>query len=231
MVIVKRIVCLANSRKMSERCVAGKEWTADGRGSWIRPVGDRPTGELLPRERRYKDGSEPQILNIIDVPIKAAQPRTFHSENWLLEPRCRWSRVGHAKWADLNRLVDDPAVLWLNSSSTRAGLNDRVAASAAHCLSTSLYLLHPKSLTLRVFAPAEDLGRLRRKVQAEFVHRGTEYRFWVTDPIIERKYLANEDGEYNVPECFITVSLGEPHKGDCYKLVAAVITPDREDHD
>jgi len=228
MVIVKRIVCFANSRKMRERCVAGKEWIANARGPWIRPVGDRPTGELLPRERRYKDGSEPQLLDIIDVPLKGPQPRTFHSENWLLEPSSRWALAGHAKWTDLSRLVDDPPILWLNSSSTRSGQNDRVAASAAHCLSTSLYLLHLASLTLRVFAPAEDLGRLKRKVQGEFIHRGTEYRFWVTDPVIEGVYLAKADGDYNVGECCITVSLGEPHKGDCYKLVAAIITPSRE---
>ena len=228
MVIVKRIVCFANSRKMSERCVAGKEWTADSCGPWIRPVGNRPMGELLPHERKYKDGSEPQLLDVIDVPLKGPQPRTFHSENWLLEPNSRWSLAGRAKWSDLSRLVDDPPALWLNISSTRAGLNDRVATTAAHCLDTSLYLLHLASLKLRVFAPAEDLGQRKRKVQAEFAHRGTEYRFWVTDPIVERVYLAKADGDYDVGECFITVSLGEPHKGDCYKLVAAIMTPNRD---
>ena len=51
---VKRIVCLANSRKRGGRCVAGKELLADGRaGGWIRPVsaarkrGSVGTGTLL----------------------------------------------------------------------------------------------------------------------------------------------------------------------------------------
>lgn len=50
----------------------------------------------------------------------------------------------------------------------------------------------------------------------------------MTDPVVERKYLVKDDGEYEIGECFLTVSLGEPYKGDCYKLAAAVITPDRE---
>lgn len=228
MVTVKRIVCLANSRKLKQRCVAGKEWTTGSRGPWIRPVGDRPAGEVSASERQYKDGRDPQILDIIDVPLSAHQPKSFQSENWLLEPGERWSLVGHAKWTDLSQIADDPTVLWLNNSSTRAGLNDRVAESAASGLNTSLYLLHLGRLKLRIVVPGEDFGRLQRKVQADFVHHGTGYRLWVTDPVIETAYRAKADGDYDVGECFITVSLGEPHEGYCYKLVAAVITPDRE---
>jgi hypothetical protein len=64
-------------------------------------------------------------------------------------------------------------------------------------------------------------------VQGRFRHAGKEYRLWVTDPEYERTYLAKADGHYEIGECFLTVSLGEPHEGDCYKLVAAVIERDR----
>lgn len=50
----------------------------------------------------------------------------------------------------------------------------------------------------------------------------------MTDPLVERKYLAGSNGEYPIGECFVTVSLGESYEGYCYKLVAALITPDRE---
>ncbi|MFZ0761280.1 MAG: hypothetical protein WAM69_15135 [Candidatus Sulfotelmatobacter sp.] len=92
----------------------------------------------------------------------------------------------------------------------------------------SLYLLHLDKLKVTVFAPGAAFDNPKRRVQADFKHRGVRYQLWVTDPIVERKYLAKDDGEYEIGECFVTVSLGEPHKGDCYKLVAAVITPDRE---
>jgi hypothetical protein len=39
--LVKRIVCLANSRKMSGRCLAGRELINGLPGGWVRPVSAR----------------------------------------------------------------------------------------------------------------------------------------------------------------------------------------------
>lgn len=50
-----------------------------------------------------------------------------------------------------------------------------------------------------------------------------DYALWVTDPDIERYYLACEDGYYDLDECYLTISLGEPFNENCYKLVASVI--------
>ena len=51
---VKQIVCFANSRKLGGRCIAGKEWLADGvLGQWIRPVSDREFEEVSAYEQRY----------------------------------------------------------------------------------------------------------------------------------------------------------------------------------
>lgn len=227
MATAKRIVCLANSRKLSGRCLAGKELTATGPGAWLRPVSDRPSEEVSERERQYQDGSDPQVLDIIDIPLKAPRPKNYQSENWLLDPNRYWLRVGNTRWKDLGAFADDPAILWSNASRTRQS-NDRVVESDANHLDRSLYLLHLGNLSLTVFAPGEAFGDPKRRVQADFKHRGVRYQLWVTDPIVERGHLAKADGEYDIGECFVTVSLGEPYKGNCYKLVAAVITPDRE---
>ena len=46
MSVVKRIVCLANSHKLTGRCVAGKE-LRDGRSvTWIQPVSARENEEV-----------------------------------------------------------------------------------------------------------------------------------------------------------------------------------------
>lgn len=51
---------------------------------------------------------------------------------------------------------------------------------------------------------------------------------WVTDPVIEREYLAKDDGDHGLGECYLTMSLGErSDDGYCYKLIAAVISPNR----
>lgn len=224
---VKRVVCLANSRKHSGRCIAGKELRSDGGArSWVRPVSDRPSEEVSERERQYQDGGDPKVLDVIDIPLKSPVPKAYQSENWLLDPDHYWTLVGQAKWKDLELIADNPDVLWLNTSSTYSGLYDRVSETDASGLDRSLYLLHVDKLKIRVFAPGAAFDNPKRRVQADFEHRGVKYQLWVTDPHIEREYLGKADGDYEVGECFLTVSLGEPHNGDCYKLVAAVITPE-----
>lgn len=224
MPVVKRLVCLANSRKQSGRCIAGKELT----GAWVRPVSDRPKQEVSEEERQYKDGRDPRVLDIMDVPLRYHHPNSYQSENWLLDPDQHWMLVGRAKWNDLNALADQPEKLWGNQSSTSAGLNDRVGHADADRLTSSLYLIRPERVVLRVFAPGAAFGNSKRRVQADFWHRGVNYRLWLTDPLVEQKYLAGKDGSYQIGECFATVSLGEPHEdGFCYKLVAALTTPDQ----
>ena len=39
--------------------------------------------------------------------------------------------------------------------------------------------------------------------------------------------LAKLDGDYQIGECFLTVSLGEPFGGAVHKLIAAVVTAER----
>ena len=80
-----------------------------------------------------------------------------------------------------------------------------------------------ESISFSVFAPGATFGNPKRRVHAMFDHAEASYAVWVTDPVIEREYLAKDDGSYAEGACHITVSLGERDKGFCYKLVAAVI--------
>ena len=80
-------------------------------------------------------------------------------------------------------------------------------------------------LRLSVFVPGEKFDKPKRRVQARFSHNCKEYRLWVTDPKYERNYLQRDDGDYDLGECFATISIARPYKGYCYKLVAAIIEP------
>lgn len=228
MPIIKRILCLANSKKLSGRCVAGREVLDAGPGSWVRPVSDREHEEVSEDERQYEDGSDPRVLEIIDVPLIRHQPQACQTENWLLDAGYYWSRVGGAGWTELQRYVENPATLWINGRDTYSGVNDEILRADADGLPNSLFLIRVPQLQLKVFAPGAAFGNPKRRVQADFRHRGVRYAVWVTDPVIERQYKAKANGSYQIGECCLCISLGEPmekQNGDwCrYKLVAAVI--------
>ncbi len=221
---LKRIVCLANSRKLTGRCIAGREWSKDhGAGSWVRPVSARENQEVSEYERQYEDGRDPRVLDIIEVPVLEPQPKNYQTENWLLDPGFCWKKAGVFSRLDLPDLVDPVARLWIDGQSTYHGLNDRILLESAESVSNSLRLIHVERLSLEVFNPGEAFGNPRRRVQGQFTHAGKRYKLWVTDPQYERAYLAKLDGAYEIGECYLTISLGEPFNGACYKLIAAII--------
>jgi hypothetical protein len=226
--ILKQIVCLANSRKYQGRCIAGKERLFDGRLAWVRPVSARPNEEISDTERRYSNGSEPALLDMIDVPVQHPVPHSYQSENWLLDPQHRWVQRRRAEWRHLAALADDPATLWVNESSSVNGRNDRIAATVAAELPCSLYLLRLSDVALHISSHVGDRG-VRRRLHASFTWHDIAYRLAVTDPAIETIYLTRKDGVYRIGRAYATISLGEPFRdGFCYKLVAALILPPSE---
>ena len=221
---MKRIVCLANSRKLSGRCVAGREWTeGKGVGDWIRPVSDRESQEVSEHERQYHDGSDPQVLDIIDIPVLERQIKDYQTENWLLDPELYWGKAGVFDPNRLSEMIDPSATLWISGDSSNRGQNDRMSLESVPSTSGSLRLIHAESLTLHVSSPGEAFGNPKRRVQGRFRHADMEYALWITDPKYERTYLAKSDGIYELGHCYLTISLGEPYQGSVYKLIAAVI--------
>ena len=221
---IKRIVCLANSRKRSGRCIAGKEILSDGRpGAWVRPVSDRATGEVSEDERQYENGSDPSVLDVIDVPVLDAQPSSFQRENWLLDPKYYWNKVRSMTRDDLADFIDPATPLWVNGYGTYNGQNDRIPLDEANGLDSSLRLIKVDRLELVVTQPGRAFNDYRRRVQGRFTYGDADYWLRVTDPAYERRYLSQPDGDYEVGESYLTVSLGESYQGYSYKLIAAVI--------
>lgn len=221
---VKRIVCLANSRKLNRYCVAGKEWASSRTGDWVRPVSGKPHGEVDTLDMLYERGGVPRLLDIMDVPLSKPTPKDHQSENWLIS-QGRWGRRGRVGWSQLGSLVDPVAPLWLDGQSTYHGLNDEISLTDVKGLRSSLRLIHVDELTLRVLRPGAAFGNPKLRVQGRFEHHGTPYWLWVTDPFFEDAYRAKGEGMYDVGECYLTVSIGEPfeEKNACYKLIAAII--------
>jgi hypothetical protein len=220
---VKRIVCLANSRKLNGRCIAGKEFMQGRGGAWIRPVSTREHEEVSEYERQYEDGSDPRVLDILDVPLLRPQPRDFQQENWLLDPDQYWKKIGSATWSDLEGFCDPAGPLWVENFHTYNGLNDKIPLAQIGGVQSSLRLLHVSELFLSV---GTFSGNTKRRVQARFRYGSNEYRLWVTDPVYECIFFSKPDGDYTCGESLLTLSISEPYNDACYKLVAAIIERD-----
>ena len=220
----KQIICLAHSRKLTGRSIAGREWAAASpAGEWIRLVSARDGGEVSEYERQYEDGSDPVPLDIVAIPVLRHQPEGCQTENWLLDDKHYWRKMGTYPRFDLGNLVDPVDGLWIDGHSTYDGMNDKIPTEQAASLSNSLRLIQVEQLTLSVFAPGEAFGNAKRRVQGHFEHAGQRYELWVTDPKHERDYLRKLNGTYQLGSCHLTISLGEPYDGFCHKLIAAII--------
>lgn len=228
MTVVKRILCLSNSRKPGGTCFAGRALVGDKVGAWIRPVGHRESEAVSTWEQQLSDGSIARQLDIIEVPLMYAKPHACQTENWLIDDSRRWSRVRQATAEELANCIEHPSSIWLNGHSTRHGYHDEMPQAEADRLSNSLALVSVPSVKLRVLAPRQDYGDLHRKVQGFFVYKGIKYGMRVTDIEIEEKFLNREDGVYQLGASCITISISEPFRKSNgsdyrYKLIAAII--------
>ncbi len=212
-------MCLANSRKESGRCVAGLEIVESGLKGWIRPVSSREKGEVSLDERRYENGQDVQLLDIVDIRFVEPRPHGCQVENHLIDDTEHWQLVSRFESGNLVDGASRAGPLWLDVSSSYGGSNDRIPVVDADRLDHSLKLVQPEALRIWV-----GTGYRKRQVRAVFQLGKVQYNLGVTDTKIEARYLAMKDGEYDYPaKAVACISLGEPFKGYRYKLVASIV--------
>ena len=75
-----KMLCMANSRKLKGRCIAGLL----PNGSWIRPV-STPSGEAIDKSQTILDNERAiQPLDVVKIPIERAISRYHQQENQLI---------------------------------------------------------------------------------------------------------------------------------------------------
>lgn len=232
MPVLKEIVCLANSTKTGGRCIAGREWGGREAGDWIRPVSMRPTHEISTTESRYHHdgGGQPALLDVVRIPLVEHRPLAHQTENYTIDERYSWARVGRVSWRDVLNLVEVPTSLWGMGESSYHGRNDEVSPALAQAtgISSSLVLLRPETLTVLVRDESRYNGGSDRRVRVEFELNGIPYRLVLTDPDREAQYKSRGLGEYDASGAIVCASLTEfitKYNGatHAFKLAAALI--------
>jgi hypothetical protein len=217
------IICLANSRKHSGRCVAGLR--TDGQG-WIRPVGPSDNGTLFPWHYTLADGTEPHLLDILRIELDSHQPKSHQPEDWRIAEKTAWQLLFRPAPVFCRLLLRSAVV---RGPDLLGNQSDRIpfGAFATTPAGASLALILPKDLLWDV--RNKDGGK--RQVRARFRLGAAPYNLAVTDPHWEKRLDTLRPGIHPATAAslepddtiLLTISLGEPFSGECYKLAAAVI--------
>lgn len=217
----KDIICLANSRKMSGRCVAGKDVNTK---EWIRPVSSNECEELSLSQIRPKGKRALNLLDIVRILCKTKKPSRHQPENILIDDGS-WEKIGEFDPKQLDSICDHPKSIW-----PLGEYDDKIPVEYfdKNKLDSSLLLIKPSTLFLRRDNYIDKNGATKRKIRAVFSYNGKQYNLGVTDPIIKSQYEGKPEGDYRIPgnKIYLCISLGEPfatRDNCCYKLVAALI--------
>lgn len=202
-----RIVCLANSFKRGGRCVAGIDLETN---KWIRPIGRGYEG-AIGRERLI-DGTEPKLLDILDIPIGGnADDLGCQPENRVLRPG-PWRKVGEIEENDVRQYIEETDRLLHN-------FDKNVPSSE---FESNIQKTEWKSLQLIHVTNARFSENRWGKTECNFFYSGHWYLLKARCPEAEQ-YIGSK------ADYILTVSLAGPFKREqqdelcCWKIVAGVI--------
>jgi len=183
---------------------------------------DSDCHELTESERRYQDGSTPELLDIIGVHFDEQITHPVQEENYPIDDAYYWTKK--KKYSqDLAKIIDTPNLLWENEYSSEKGKNDRVPVDNITAPGQSLFFISPSAISVIVSAEGVEFNNEKKRVQIQFDYNKIPYILFVTDPNIESDYLEKGDGTYPLEKTYITVSFGEEWQGYYYKLAAGII--------
>jgi hypothetical protein len=209
-------ICLANSRKYGERCIAGIEVRQKGdfweiihrndRPKWLRPVSDTEFGGVSPALV-----GRMVLLNIVEIDITRAIPKGYQSENVLFDAKSL--NVLGSITPTLNNLSK---LANANDFSIFAGHSRTIHRDKMAGIDYSLALIEVHDMRVRV---RDDNGHIR----AQFRHGQYHYDLPITDVNFIEKFTLDEHVLADAEHVFLSISLGIEYMEYYYKLVAGVI--------
>ncbi len=209
-------ICLANSKKFGDRCVAGIELKKtrmayqpeekQGQPKWLRPVSGYQHGEIS--ENLV---GEIKLMDIIEIDLEEICPSGYQCENVTFKPDSI-KRIGNIKLTEEN----------LDRLTNMAQCNlfgNRGKAVSEDVIDTVEYSLTFIKVTEFEIIKKEPDGQLR----IDFEFNNNRYDLPITDIDFIEKYSKNEKLLLNKRCLYLTISLGVYHNGWHSKLIAGVL--------
>jgi len=213
--MITKIICLANSKKFHERCVAGIEVDqtpegftvvySDSRPKWIRPVSNNGHGEF--------PASIAQNINLLDViefDNVSPCPSSYQTENVYFSVN---SVKNVTSIGNLNTNLDD---ILCNRNLLFGNRGKAVHEDRIDSIDYSLAFI--KIITYKVFIKPEN-----NQLRMEFDYNFCGYDLPITDINFEIEYRKNNSILEGVQYLYLTISLAVAHNDWHSKLIAGVI--------
>ena len=214
-----RIICLANSWKRGNRCIAGLHTI---KKNWVRVISDQPDGGIT-KDMRLINGQEPALLDVIDIPLthQAREQFEFERENVSVSPG-KWRR---------EQTIPAGYLLKYYSKDVYILHNDEPYISLGYLQALPLEKRQTLQLVKAVQFSVHSIprGNNGEKWKGTLVTEyGKELTATITDPVFVRRL---ELGYCPQPPCLVTVSLSMPWQPEdwekednpCWKLIAGVV--------
>lgn len=218
--MIRHFICLANSKKYGERCIAGIEINLNKeKGSyrivrngdaprWIRPVSNSEHGEVA------ADLVDSISLNdVVELDIISENPKGYQCENMLFDPKSI-KKVNKIKLSEsaLNNLVNNTqATLFGNKG--KAIPEDSIGT--VDCSITFIKVENPEVYVRTDYN--------KPQIRIKFIYHSVNYDLPVTDLNFIAEYNKNNNVITSDKKVYLTISLGVEHQAWYYKLVAGVV--------
>ncbi|MBP1468304.1 hypothetical protein EYB53_021515 [Candidatus Chloroploca sp. M-50] len=215
----KLFVCLANSKKYGNRCIAGIELQKTELGFrvvrnndapiWIRPVSNQEHGEV---DSHLVDHIS--LLDVVEITVTSPMPKGYQSENCLfLEEILQVVSKTPLRKDVLDRLCSQQTGMLFGNRGKA------VHSEKINELNHSLILIRPQEFS--VYTTMTDKNK--EPIRASFIFAGTTYDLPITDIEFEQEYYKNKQLLDSVKHIYLTISLGVEHNGWHSKLIAGIV--------
>lgn len=212
----KIFLCLANSKKYGERCIAGIEVKKDsgvykpveinGKPKWLRPISKFQHGAV---SEDLVGGIN--LMDIVEIDVEAFCPNSYQSENATFRLESI-KKIGNIRSSErnLDRLID------MNQCNLFGNKGKAVSDDVIDSIGHSLTLIKVDGFEVN---RKDSNGQLRMK----FTFNGDSYDLPITDIDFINRYNENDALLDNSNFIYLTISLGIFHNGWHSKLIAGVI--------